>query len=781
MRQPIVRMNDQLMISNYHNVRTFSELGSSERKLKNIASRKKAWMERNVEVKGLQNVLSMVRAYLWSSLLFGKSLGRNRAFMLPMTIWILVFGVVQHKGGRGSPSGSPGPRAERRPKDGYKYTYGSLGLPKERDLYGNRVRIVRKSVFFSKDWQPSFSFFFRYYAAEPNFTKNPKREKVIKKMRDLTKRVLKDPSRAIDRKLYDLVCNPFMLEFAYNNIKRGARAGAPKAPGTGTQRADPGGRGRRRRPGPRPPSGSLLPTKGIIPKTLDGISWNIFLELAKELKEEKFQFKPKKGSKRIGARWAPPIPFTIPPSRDKIVLEVIRMILNVIFEPSFLDCSHGYRPGRGLHSVFYYLKTRAPFAPGVRVIEGNKCFLKIDHSILMNIIEKKIKDRQFTKLIWKSLGAGYIGGAGSPGALSRPDFPQGSIIGPILNNIYLHKLDEYILKLMVSFDIEKGARGERGSVGSPLAPPRSFFLYKKPGGLAGGARPNAKKKKEGGGRDPLGPPPRALAARPAGPGDPTDPLGAPGFYYKRISYVRSDDDWIIIVKGSYPETVEILSKVLGFCRDVLKLKVNKEKTKIKSLQKGKVVFLGINVFRSKHVKFSRKRGPLGPRFSVNLDRIKKKLREINILKGEKPVPRLSWGSYGSSQILSLFNSVLKGYLDHYSPVCNFSRFKFWLKWVITTSAGMTLARKYNTSTNKIFGRGRLLRAPLLPLPRKIPPPKEKGKKKISNTRGARAPRKPNYILKENVSITSFENLSCPGRSRCPYGAGSGGNPSDSAP
>ena len=41
-RQPIVRMNDQLMISNYHNVRTFSELGSSERKLKNIASRKKA-------------------------------------------------------------------------------------------------------------------------------------------------------------------------------------------------------------------------------------------------------------------------------------------------------------------------------------------------------------------------------------------------------------------------------------------------------------------------------------------------------------------------------------------------------------------------------------------------------------------------------------------------------------------------------------------------------------------------------------------------------------------
>nr|BBI37426.1 hypothetical protein [Placozoa sp. H19 HM-2017] len=495
-------------------------------------------------------------------------------------------------------------------------------------------------------------------------------------MRDLTKRVLKDPNQKIDRKLYDLVCNPSMLECAYNNIKKSARKRGrdPKGPGAPPARESYGGSS---------DPGSLLSTKGIVPKTLDGISWNIFVELAKELKEEKFQFKPKKGSKRIGARWAPSIPFSIAPSRDKIVLEVMRMILNVIFEPSFLDCSHGYRPGKGLHSVFYYLKNA--LGPGVRVIEGNKCFLKIDHSILMNIIENKIKDRQFTKLIWKSLRAGYTEGGGAKGAPPM-DFPQGSIIGPILNNIYLHKLDEYILKLMVSFDIGKEAK--RRDPKDPACAPRSSFLYN------GVSRENAKKKNEGWGGNQKGPSERA------------ELLGAPVYFsYKRISYVRFANDWILIVRGSYTETKEILSKVLGFCRDVLKLKVNKEKPKIKSLQKGKVVFLGINVFRSKHGKFSRKTDPLGPEFSVNLDRIKKKLREINILKGEKPIPRLFWIHFTPEQILLLFNSVLKGYSDRYGLFWNFSRFKFWLKWVISTSARMTLARKYNTSTNKIFSKG----------------------------------------------------------------------------
>jgi len=786
-RQPIVRMNGQLMISNCHNVRTFSELGSSERKLKNIASRKKAWMERNVEVKGLQNVLSMVRANLWSSLLYGKSLGRNGAFMLPMTIWILVFGVVQHKTGGGEALWAPlPPQAERRPKDGYKHTYGSLGLSKEINLYDNRVRIVRKRGafgapgFFSKDWQPSFFptkwpykicwgpgsngsvvSFFRYYVAEPNSIKNqakrgapaplapwprkaaplapgPGREKVIKKIRDLTKRVLKDPGRVIDRKLYNLVCNPFMLEFAYNNIKKkGGKIDLKKGGG------NPVGS----------PSGSLLTTKGIVPKTLDEISWNILLALAKELKEEKFQFKPKKGSKIIGSQRVSSIPFTIAPSDPlgpKIVLEVMRMLLNIIFEPSFLDCSHGYRSGRGLHSVFNYLKTGALCTPGVRIIEGNKCFFKIDHSILMNIIEKKILDRQFTKLLWKSLGAGYIEGEGGirrfPPNLAAPLAP-GSIISPILYNIYLHKLDEYILKLMVSFDIGKGAKSRDPF--DPAYAPR--FLYSGGGSPEGSPPPKKKKGLVPGGGEPIGlsPGPKGSASLGAlsAPGSVGSALCWADFPYKRISYFRLFNYWIIALKGSYSETVEIHSKVLGFCRDVLKLKggnircpsvVNDLDVKdapfvgpIKNLQKDKIVIFGINVFRSKHVKFSRKGEPCGLRdFSINLSSIKKKLREINILKGEKPIPRLAWSPLGSEQILLLFNSVLKEYFGHFDLVRgrgakgsgapqkadpmdpgrlrrpHFARFKFWLKWVITTSAERTLARKYNTSTNKIGGRRR---------------------------------------------------------------------------
>nr|BBI37390.1 hypothetical protein [Placozoa sp. H11 HM-2017] len=653
MRQPIVRMNGQLMISNCHNVRTFSELGSSERKFQNTASRKKAWMEQNVEVKGLQSVPSMVRAYLWSSLLFGISLGRNGACMLPMTIWILVFGVVQHKGG------PKDPQTERRPKEGYKHTYGSLGLPKEIFLYGNRVKIVRKSVFFERLTAKCF-FFHRYYSTGcrdlTKTQKNPGREKVIKKMRDLTKRVLKNPNQKVDRKLYDLVCNPYMLEFAYNNIKK-----KPKNI-----------------------------TKGIVPKTLDGMSWSVFLELAKELKEEKFQFKSKKGSNKTPSLRSGSNPFSVAP-REKIALEVMRMILNEVFEPTFLDCSHGFRPGRSLHSAAGSFGSR--FKPSAWVIEGNKCFLKVDHSILMNIIEEKIKDRQFTKLIWKSLGAGCTE-FGANAFESVYGAPQGTIIGPVLRNIYLHKLDKYILKLKVPLDIGKRAR-KRAPKGTSLGG-RSSFLYN---------RYSIKNEKKEGR---MGLEIKSYKELPRGA------IGAPNFLnYKRISYVRFADDWIIGVRGSYQETVEILSKVLGFCKDVLKLEVNKEKPKITSLKKGKVggFFQGLNVPRTRHGELSgkkvflkRKPGLEAWEFSVSLDRIKRKLREIKILKGEKPTPRFFWVHLTPKQIISLFNSVLKGYLNYYSFVCNFSRFKFWLKWVITTSAGMTLARKYNTSTNKIFSK-----------------------------------------------------------------------------
>jgi len=92
-------------------------------------------------------------------------------------------------------------------------------------------------------------------------------------------------------------------------------------------------------------------------------------------------------------------PLTIAPPRDKIVQEVMRMILEAIFEPTFLDNSHGFRPNRGCHTALKKIKTL--FGAASFLIEGDisKCFDSFDHVILVNLISKKINDQRFIQLI----------------------------------------------------------------------------------------------------------------------------------------------------------------------------------------------------------------------------------------------------------------------------------------------------------------------------------------------------------------------------------------------
>ena len=92
-------------------------------------------------------------------------------------------------------------------------------------------------------------------------------------------------------------------------------------------------------------------------------------------------------------------PLTVAPPRDKIVQEVIRMVLEVIYEPVFSPNSHGFRPNRSCHTALRQVKTQ--FGSASYYLEGDisKCFDSFNHRILMNIIEEKIKDRNFTALI----------------------------------------------------------------------------------------------------------------------------------------------------------------------------------------------------------------------------------------------------------------------------------------------------------------------------------------------------------------------------------------------
>jgi hypothetical protein len=140
---------------------------------------------------------------------------------------------------------------------------------------------------------------------------------------------------------------------------------------------------------------------GVSTTTLDGMSAEVITRLANDLKTEKFQFSPALSihiPKALGSS-SEVRPLTIAPPIDKIVQEGMRIILNAIFEPTFKDVSHGFRPNRSCHTALKFMKSQ--FQPCTWLIEGDisQCFPSIDHQRLMKIIEKKILDRKFTRLI----------------------------------------------------------------------------------------------------------------------------------------------------------------------------------------------------------------------------------------------------------------------------------------------------------------------------------------------------------------------------------------------
>jgi retron-type reverse transcriptase len=241
-------------------------------------------------------------------------------------------------------------------------------LPKGRNSYGNRVTIVpdfnqyvtgntvrRGSV------TSMSSLGLKNYSTGSALTSEVK---IIKKLKGLYLRSQNSPQTPIDRKLYNLMCDIDILKLAYENLKS--------------------------KPGQMTP--------GVNPETLDGISLETLELISKQIKDESFIFKP---GRRIliakasgGTR-----PLTIGSPRDKIVQEAMRLILEAIYEPLFLDTSHGFRPKRSCHTALKYLNQQ--FQASSWMIEGDitKCFDNIQHQKLVNLLKLKIQDPKFLRLI----------------------------------------------------------------------------------------------------------------------------------------------------------------------------------------------------------------------------------------------------------------------------------------------------------------------------------------------------------------------------------------------
>lgn len=594
-----------------------------------------------------------------------------------------------------------------RPKGSVRISRWSSGLPTggKHTSYGNRVAILPsleqnlcRALRSRGRATVKIEFNMRSYSTDRATNVSSRLDYLMR----LSKRSLNEPIRM---KIYDIISDPDFLFNAYQNQSK-------PDPSIEAKPSDP----------------SIEGSEGMSRLDLQ--------TLAYKLKKEKFNFRRQRRiqiGKALGGKWK-----EIAPSRDKIVLEGMRIILNAIFEPTFKNVSHGFRPNLSCHTALQYLKTQ--FQPCTWFIEGkiDKCFPSIDHQRLMKIVEGKILDRKFTKLIWKSLQAGYFEFSEYKYDIAGASTPQGSIISPILSNIFLDQLDNFVLSLKSKFDLgvrkkappyrriaqeiptSFGGSYEQSERTSPpflaVEPCRDQPQEGPPAGVrrelspAAGTCPHPKRK-EGG-------TPSYKATGFVKRCRRNKRLVLKGEYtrealidyhdggYKRLSYVRYADDWLIGIRGNHQETTEILSKVSEFC-SLIGLTVNQEKSKITSVIRDKAQFLGTNLKRSHH-ELGKKSSYNGYRMSqsrkliflVPMDRIKQKLKEANFLRYGKSHPNFLWLHLNHEEIIHLYNSVMIAFANYYSKASNYGKFAGYLTLILKRSCCKLLTAKFSLGSMK---------------------------------------------------------------------------------
>jgi group II intron reverse transcriptase/maturase len=292
--------------------------------------------------------------------------------------------------------------------------------------------------------------------------------------------------------------------------------------------------------------GSL--TRGTDSSTIDGTS----LETLKAIQAKVLTGSYPWGSirriwipKKVGAK-----PLGIPNFQDRIVQEVIRMLLDAIYEPRFKDCSHGFRSKRGQHSSIKYV--RAWFPGTTWYIEGDisKCFDSIDHRVLLALLSRRIRDRKFIGLIESGLKSKVI----DCKVVSTTELgtPQGGVISPLLSNIYLHEMDRYICRVMrvINLGNRRRANPKYHRLCNKAYRARKKLNFKETSKLVKQARQLPSK-------------------------DPMDDQ------YRRMLFIRYADDFIIGLIGPKVLALRLKESIKAFLKARLRLNLSEEKTLIR--------------------------------------------------------------------------------------------------------------------------------------------------------------------------------------------------------
>jgi group II intron reverse transcriptase/maturase len=417
-------------------------------------------------------------------------------------------------------------------------------------------------------------------------------------------------------------------------------------------------------------------TPGATAETVDAMSLEKIDTIIGALRQERYRWTPVRRT-YIPKKSGRLRPLGIPTWSDKLLQEVVRSLLGAYYEPRFSPHSHGFRPQRGCHTALGEITAHWR---GVKwFIEGDisQCFDRIDHPVLLSILKEDLPDQRFLRLIANLLDAGYLEIWDYHATLSGT--PQGGVVSPILSNIYLDKLDQFVDMVLIPAN-------NHGKRRKPY-PPYVALLNA------------ARRRADAGQTDEAWLLRRQAQRMPSR--DPNDPD------FRRLWYVRYADDFLLGFSGPRGEAEQIKRQLEGFLRDSLKLELSREKTLITHARTEAARFLGYEIVT---LDADEKHDPRGhrcingaPGLKVPVDVMRAKCsRYMRRGKPNRLAARLHDTDFS---IMTQYQAEYRGFVQYYLLAFNVHRLRR-LHRVMELSLVKTLADKFKTSVKRIYRKYR---------------------------------------------------------------------------
>jgi group II intron reverse transcriptase/maturase len=411
-------------------------------------------------------------------------------------------------------------------------------------------------------------------------------------------------------------------------------------------------------------------TPGVTQETVDGMSQAKIGRIIDAVRHERYRFRPVRRV-HIPKRNGKTRPLGLPTWSDKLVGEVVRLLLEAYYEPTFSDRSHGFRPGRGCHTALREIDNT--WTGTAWFIEGDiaDCFGSLDHEIMIKTLAEKIHDNRFLRLVRTMLTAGYLEdwrwGATLSGA------PQGGVASPILSSIYLHKLDQFVETVLVA----EYTRGDRRARNPAYLRLQTRLATARRRGDRAAARTLR----------------RQMLRLPSA--DPDDPG------YRRLRYCRYADDHLLGFTGPKAEAEEIKQRLATFLREDLKLELSPDKTLITHARTRAARFLGYEIIvQHNDSKTTRRRRTVNGQVALRVPLDVIKAKSAPYLRRGKPAKQTALQNGDDHSIVATFGAIYRGIVQYYLLAGDVYRLHR-LQWVMETSMLKTLAGKHRSSVSKM--------------------------------------------------------------------------------